>query len=63
MEAVTVTEKTKMTMVKLFINENENDLPHFGPFSKNTVIGRYSTVNNYCILDRPQAHNAIPGSS
>ena len=63
MEAVKVTEETKMRTVKLYGNENENDLPHFGPFLKNTVIGRCSTVDNYRILDSPQAHNAIPGSS
>jgi len=63
MKVVTVTEETKMRMVKLYGNENENDLPHFRPFSKNTVISQYSTVDNYRIPGRPRAHNAIPGSS
>jgi len=47
MKVVTVTEETKMRMVKLYGNENENDLPHFRPFLKNTVISQYSTVDNY----------------
>ena len=63
MEAVKVTEETKMRTVKLYGNENENDLPHFGPFLKNTVIGQYSIVDNYRIPGRPQAHSAIPASS